>query len=84
MIESQPQFLQGIYPFLGAGYEKLGPLSDKLIYSVPADKRAQLIYLRAGNSCAEMICLVLMRDGNPMRFNRQPAKHKGVVAANGN
>lgn len=22
-------------------------------------------------------------DGNPMRFNRQPAKHKGVVAANG-
>jgi hypothetical protein len=68
MIESQPKFLQGIYPFLGVGYEKLGPLSDKLVYAVPADKRTQLIYLRAGNSCSEMIYLVLMRDGVPMRY----------------
>jgi hypothetical protein len=68
MIESQPQFLQGTYPFVGAGYEKLGPLSDKLVYRVPSDKRTQLIYLRAGNSCTEMVYLVLMRDGQPMRY----------------
>jgi hypothetical protein len=68
MIESQPQFLQGIYPFLGVGYEKLGLLSDKLVYAVPADKRTQLIYLRAGNSCGEMVCIALMRDGVPMRY----------------
>jgi hypothetical protein len=68
MIDSQPQFLQGIYPFLGAGYEKLGPLSEKLLYTVPSDKRTQLIYMRAGNSCAEMVYLVLMRDGQPMRY----------------
>lgn len=68
MIDSQPQFLQGIYPFLGVGYEKLGPLSEKLLYRVPSDKRTQLIYMRAGNSCAEMVYLVLMRDGQPMRY----------------
>jgi len=68
MIESQPQFLQGIFPFLGAGYDKLSPLSDRLVYTVPADKRTQLMYLRAGNSCAEMVCIVLMRGGHPMRY----------------
>jgi hypothetical protein len=76
MIESQPQFLQGAYSFLGAGYEKLSPLSDKLVYSVPADKRTQLIYMRAGNSCAELVYLVLMRDGQPMRYF--PIAAKGV------
>ena len=35
---------------------------------MPGDKRAQLIYFRAGNSCAEMVCVVLMRDGQPMRY----------------
>jgi hypothetical protein len=68
MIDSQPQFLQGTYPFLGVGYEKLGLLSEKLVYTVPSDKRTQLIYMRAGNSCAEMVCLVLMRGGRPMRY----------------
>jgi hypothetical protein len=68
MIESQPQFLQGTYPFVGIGYEKLGPLSEKLVYKVPSDKRTQLIYMRAGSSCSEMVYLVLMRDGQPMRY----------------
>jgi hypothetical protein len=68
MIESKPKFLNGIYPFQGVGYDKAGPLSDKLVYSVPSDKRAQLIYFRAGSSCVEMVCAILMRDGQPMRY----------------
>ena len=68
MIESKPQFLQGVYAFVGEGYEKLAPLSDRLVYSVPGDKRSQLIYLRAGNSSGELIYVVLMRDGVPMRY----------------
>jgi hypothetical protein len=68
MIDAKPKFLNGVYPFLGAGYEKLAPLSDKLVYMVPGDKRTQLIYMRAGNSCGEMVYLVLMRDGVPMRY----------------
>ena len=68
MIESKPQFLNGIYSFSGTGYEMASPLSDKLVYTVPSDKRSQLIYLRAGNSSGELIYLVLMRDGTPMRY----------------
>jgi hypothetical protein len=68
MIDAKPQFLNGVYAFVGSGYDKPVPLSDKLVYSVPADKRTQLIYMRAGNSCAEMIYLVLMRGGVAMRY----------------
>jgi hypothetical protein len=67
-MEATPRFLNGVYPFQGGGYGKAIAVSDKLAYSVPADKRAQLIYLRAGNSSAELIYLVLMRDGKPMRY----------------
>ena len=35
---------------------------------MPGDKRAQLIYLRAGNSADALITLCLMRDGKPMRM----------------
>jgi hypothetical protein len=35
---------------------------------VPADKRAQLIYLRAGNSAGGMIYLALMQAGETMRL----------------
>ena len=68
MIESKPQFLNGVYSFVGAGYDRVAPLSDKLIYVVPPDKRAQLIYLRAGNSSDQLTYLTLMRDGVPMRY----------------
>ena len=68
MIDAKPKFLNGVYSFQGVGYETIGPVSDKLVYSVPPDKRSQLIYFRAGNSCGEMICLVLMRNGQPMRY----------------
>ncbi len=68
MIESKPQFLNGVYAFAGTGYDKVAPLSEKLVYVVPSDRRAQLIYLRAGNSSSEMMYLTLMRDGVPMRY----------------
>jgi hypothetical protein len=68
VIESKPQFLNGVYSFVGAGYDKIAPLSEKLVYFVPVDKRAQLIYLRAGNSSGELAFLTLMRDGVPMRY----------------
>jgi hypothetical protein len=68
VIESKPQFLNGVYTFTGAGYEKVAPLSERLVYIVPSDKRSQLIYLRAGNSSDELVYLVLMRDGKPMRY----------------
>jgi hypothetical protein len=67
-MDAMPRFMNGVFPFQGFGYEKPTALSDKLVYAVPADKRAQLIYLRAGNSCGELIYLTLTRDGKPMRY----------------
>jgi hypothetical protein len=74
MRESIPQFRSGVFPFVGAGYEKPSLLSDKLTYSVPPDKRTQLIYFRAGNSGDEMIYFVITRDSIPMRYFAVGAK----------
>jgi hypothetical protein len=78
-MEATPRFLHGVYPFAGSGYDKPTTVSDKLAYTVPSDKRAQLVYLRAGNSSAELIYLVLMRDGKPMRYFPIGAKHSEHV-----
>ena len=69
MNDSTPRVILGTYRFQGAGYGTPTPLGDDAApsYTVPSDKRAQLIYIRAGNSCAEMIALTLTRDGEPMR-----------------
>jgi hypothetical protein len=68
MIESVPKFIQGVFPFTGAGYAAPFPLSDTARYAVPSDRRAQLMYARAANSSNEVIYLLLMRDGKPMRY----------------
>jgi len=68
MIESTPRIVTGIFGFNGAGFANPVPLSGLEPYIVPADKRTQLIYLRAGNSADEMVTLVLLRNGTPMRL----------------
>ena len=67
MIDSTPRFLSGAFPFTGAGYDKPALLDPSLVYVVPADRRAQLIYLRGGNSTGEMAFLALMQNGKPAR-----------------
>ena len=44
---------------------------------MPSDRRAQTVYFRAGNSTAEMVTVVLVRDGAPMRSF--PIGAKGAV-----
>ena len=67
MIDSQPRFIQGVIPFVGAGYTKPTPLSGAT-FTVAADKRAQPLYFRGGNSTGDMITVALMRDGKLMRY----------------
>ena len=64
----KPQFLQGVYSFEGRGLTNPFSLSSELSYTVPAGKRGQMVYFRGGNSSAELIYAVLMRDGQPMRY----------------
>lgn len=67
MIDSTPRFLHGAFPFDGTGYGTTTLLDSSLVYVVPGDKRAQLIYFRGGNSSAELAYVVLTQDGAPMR-----------------
>jgi hypothetical protein len=70
-MEAIPRFLNGVYHFKGSGYEQATPVSDQLVYTVPSDKRAQLIYLRAGKpmryfpigaKCSEHVPLAVVED----------------------
>jgi hypothetical protein len=62
------KFIQGVHDFSGAGLKSAVPLSPAVKYTVPFDKRTQLIYLRAGNSTGELVYLVLTCNGRPMRW----------------
>jgi hypothetical protein len=79
-MEAAPRFLQGVFAFKGSGFDTPTALDGKLAYTVPSDKRAQLIYLRAGNSSGELVYLLLMRDGKPMRYFPVGAKSSEHVA----
>jgi hypothetical protein len=71
------RFIHGVFSFEGKGLDAPYPLADAATYVVPGDKRAQLVYMRGGNSAGEMIYLVLTRDGKPMRYF--PIGAKGSV-----
>jgi hypothetical protein len=62
------RFIQGTFFFTGRGLTSPNPLHDSARLTVAADKRAQLIYVRAGNSSDALICLILTREGKPMRY----------------
>jgi hypothetical protein len=68
MIDSKPRFLQGAFHFAGKGYDSSALLDPSLVYTVPFDKRAQLIYARLGNSSDEMVYLSLLSDGKAIRL----------------
>ena len=67
-METRPKFVQGIFGFTGKGMDMSALPGSAPSYTVPADRRTQLIYFRAGNSCAELVVVTLMRDGKPMRL----------------
>ena len=67
-MNEKPAFIQGLYSYRGAGLACPMPFHPPVTYTVPADKRAQTVYFRAGNASQEMIYLVLTRNGEAMRF----------------
>jgi hypothetical protein len=76
-MQETPKFIQGVHAFHGGGLREFVPLRPAVLYKVPYDKRAQLVYLRAGNSSAEMIFVVLNRAQRPMRYF--PIGAKGAI-----
>ena len=67
-MHSQPRFLQGVYAFEGKGLDQPLPVDSGLTYVVPDGVVAQAVYFRGGNAAEELIYLVLLRDGKPMRY----------------
>lgn len=65
---SKPVFLQGIYAFEGSGVDKPAPLHADLTYTVPAGVTTQPLYFRGGNDTDELVTVVLLCDGAPMRY----------------
>ena len=70
-------FLQGIYHFHGMGLEKPVPIHTELSHYVPDGVVNQTLYFRGGNSSAELVAVVLLRNGVPMRYF--PIGAKGEV-----
>jgi assimilatory nitrate reductase catalytic subunit len=65
---TQNRFMQGVYEFEGAGLDKAVPISADLGYLVPDGVIGQALYFRGGNTTDELITVVLLRDGVPMRY----------------
>lgn len=67
-MHSTPRFLQGVFTFEGRGIDQPVRIGGALSYTVPDGVTAQPVYFRGGNTTAELVYLVLMRDGRPMRY----------------
>jgi assimilatory nitrate reductase catalytic subunit len=65
---SKPVFLQGIFAFEGSGVDKPALLNPDLTYTVPGGITTQPLYFRGGNDTDELVTIVLVRDGRPMRY----------------
>lgn len=66
-LETKPAFLQGTFKFTGAGFD--APLAlNGAKYKVPDNRRAQLVYFRAGQTGDEPINLILLRNSETMRL----------------
>ncbi|MGY1849566.1 molybdopterin oxidoreductase family protein [Blastococcus sp. SYSU DS1021] len=67
-VKSTPRFLQGVFPITGEGLAKPGPVDPALRYTVPPGCSAQALYFRGGNATTELVYVLLVRDGEPMRW----------------
>jgi hypothetical protein len=67
MLE-RPVFLQGLFPYEGAGLSRPRAFSSELTYKVPNDRRAQLVYFRGGNPAGELVYVLFKRNSKPMRY----------------
>ncbi|CAM2879063.1 molybdopterin oxidoreductase [Skermania piniformis] len=73
-MASTPRFLQGVFAFSGSGLAKPAPIDPSMTFRVPSGLTAQPLYFRGGNSSDELICVTLLRDGEPMRLFPMGAK----------
>jgi hypothetical protein len=62
------RFIQAVVPFEGRGLLHPFTLGEGVCYQAPPDKRAQLVYFRAGHSLDAFVYVSLQRDGQVVRL----------------
>jgi len=62
------RFIQAVVPFQGRGLQDPVPLGGVASYQAPSNKRAQLVYFRAGHSLDAFVYVALHRDGKVVRL----------------
>jgi assimilatory nitrate reductase catalytic subunit len=67
-VHTTPRLLQGIFAFEGNGLGKPFPVHPSLRHVVAPGVVCQPVYFRGGNTAPELVSVVLMRDGAPMRY----------------
>ena len=67
-VQPTPRFVQAVRSFVGEGLDEYLPFDPPLVYTVPEGASAQCVYFRGGNSAEELVCVVLTRNGVPMRL----------------
>ena len=67
-MHTTPRFLQGVFAYDGRSLDSSSLLDPSLSYTVPDGVVAQPVYFRGGNSGADLVAVVLVRDGAPMRY----------------
>lgn len=66
--KARARFLQGTFPFIGAGITERILLTDQAEYVVPEGCQAEVLYLRAGNHSEQLIYLTLCANQRPIRY----------------
>jgi assimilatory nitrate reductase catalytic subunit len=79
-VHSTPRFLQGVHTFEGKGLDRPFLLDAAMTYTVPDGATTQPVYFRGGNASDELIFVLLVRDGMPMRYFPIGAKNHTHVA----
>lgn len=77
---SNPRFLQGAFEFEGSGLDEPTLIDESLRYVVPPGATTQPVYFRGGNFLDELVTVVLVRDGLPMRYFPIAAKGATHIA----
>lgn len=74
------RFIQAVVAFQGRGLQEPVALGGAASYQAPSDKRAQLVYFRAGQSLDALVYVALKRDGRVVRLFPLGAKAAMHVA----
>jgi hypothetical protein len=71
----------GVFAFEGRGLHEPFPVDGGLRYTVPGGSVARAVRFHVVNRSDDMVCVVLVRDGSPMRYFPVAAQQEAEIPA---